>query len=641
MTALRNADSAGDQAAAARFAQMIQAQTTEDAQQPVETAAAQPVETQQEVGISDIFTGKSRMTPQMESMQEIGAAPELNKLSVPAFKASMGLLSTGDTKSLQGILTSQFGDDVSFEQDEAGNTIVNLPSGQYALNKPGMSGQDIVRGAFDMLAFTPAGRAASIPAAAAKSGLTELAIESTEQSLGGEDISAEEVGTSVLLGGFFRGAEDLIGAGYRALKGTSVDDLVSKATDAGIPMLTSDVKQPKTFAAKMLQQTGEKIPVAGTGGMRESQQLMRQQAVSDVAEKYGQFSYTAIIDSLKSQKNRIKSAAGSVLEGAGNKLDAVGQIPLDNTAKAIARAATELNKPGVIKSQAALDDLATLTQSIDEVPQTFTSLKENRTAFREIVKGADKAERSQLSSRAKSLLDNVERGMKADMTAHAKANLPPQEFSKWNKANAVYFDEAQKLTKTRLKNVLDKGDITPEAVETMLFSQKPSEVKALFNSLSHSGKQNARAAIISKAIASLNKRAAGLTPNSFASEMKKQGIQIDTFFKGEEKKQLTGLLDVLNATRRAQDAAVTTPTGQSLIGAGTGYAAFTDLTGTLATLGTLGGLARTYESAPVRNALLRLASVPKGSLRYEQALSEAAAALNAAGQTAKKESTDN
>lgn len=127
----------------------------------------------QDVGFFDPITGTSRMTPQMESLSEIGSAPELNQLSVPAFKASLGLLTTGDTESLKGILSQQLGGDVSFSNDDKGNVIVNLPSGQYALNKPGLSGQDVVRGAFDILSFTPAGRASTIGGAALKSGLTD------------------------------------------------------------------------------------------------------------------------------------------------------------------------------------------------------------------------------------------------------------------------------------------------------------------------------------------------------------------------------------------------------------------------------------------------------------------------------------
>ncbi len=632
-TALRNADAAGDTAAATQLATALKS-----------GAYDQPEVAPQESGgvldtVGELFTGSERTTPEIEAAQEIGAAPELNQLSVPAFKASLGLLTTGDTDSLKGILNQQFGGKVSYTEDAKGNTMVNLPSGQYALNKPGASPQDLVRGVFDFLSYTPAGKAPTVLSAVGRSVATEAAIEGAEESLGG-DFSPLEVAASGALGGIFKGAENLIGAGYRAIKGKASSDVVEAGKDSGVTVFTSDVRQPQTFAGKTAQQTTEKIPFAGTGAQREVQQQMREDAVSQVAEKYGQFSYDAIVDSLKTQKDKVKNAAGSVLGGVGRKLDDIGEIPTSNTNQAIDSAWSELSKPGVIKSEQAVNDLDTLADSITSAPQTFTSLKENRTAFREIVAGADKAERSQLTSRAKSLLQKVESAMTKDMDSFARTNLSPAEFSKWKKANSVYASEAKNLAKSRLKSVLDKGDVTPESVQNLLFSQKPSEVKLLYKSLTGEGRANARSAIISKVVGDLNRRASGLTPSTFASEMKKYGMQTNEFFKGEEKRQLNGLIKVLDATRRAQDASVTTPTGQQLLGAGTLAAAATDLGATVGIGGTVGGFARLYESAPVRNALLRLDSIPKGSTRYEKALAEAFEVLNAGAQSAREQAQE-
>ena len=219
----------------------------------------------------------------------------------------------------------------------------------------------------------------------------------------------------------------------------------------------------------------------------------------------------------------------------------------------------------------------------------------------------------------------------------AKLNLSSKEFSQWKKANSVYAEEAKKLTKTRLKSVLDKGDVTPESVGTMLFSKKHSELKNLYTSLGTEGKKNAKAAIISKVINDVSKRAGGITPNSFTTELKKYSPQIDVFFKGQEKAQLKGLEKALNATYRAQEAAVSTPTGQQLIGAATLASAVTDLGATILTGGTVGGIARLYESAHVRNALLRLASVQKGSTSFEKALLELQTALSSSSQALKSE----
>lgn len=405
--------------------------------------------------------------------------------------------------------------------------------------------------------------------------------------------------------------------------------LVEEGRKLGVPVLTTDVKPPSTFPGKMAQQTAEKIPLAGTAPVREGQQVMRQRAVQQVADKYGDFSYDAIVNSLKTNKTRIKSAAGNVLEKTGLTLDDVGELTPSSTLDAITNVTEELNKPGVIKSSNAADDLTQLMDALTE-PQTFTSLKENRTAFHEIVQSTDKADRSQLTSRAKSLLGKVEKAMTEDMTRFAKTNLPEKEFLSWQKANAVYADQAKNLTKTRLKNVLDKGDVTPETVTNMLFSSKPSEQKLLYNSLTQSGRENARSAIISKVVDNISKRQAGFTPNSFSSELKKYGNQVDIFFKGKEKQQLKGLSRVLEATRRAQDAAVTTPTGQQLVGGLSVTGLYLDPVASLGAAGTVGGLARLYESAPVRNALLKLGSTRKGADTYGPTLLAAQIALNEA-----------
>lgn len=604
------------------------------------TLVTQQPTAKEKPGISDLFTGESRTTPELEALPSIGAAPELNALSVPAFKSSLGLLITSNDKGLRGVLKKQFGDQVSFTEDAKGNTIVNFPSGQFALNKPGFSPQDLAKGVADIAAFTPAAKVATVIKAAFATGATQGLLETIEEGLGGE-FNPSEIVTSGILGGFFKGAEDLIGAGFRAVKGSLASNIVEAGEEAGIPVLTSDTLENATGIRKLVNEALEKIPFTGTGGLRAQQQIKREAAVDDVAERYGQFSYEAVVDSLKNRKNKIKAAAGNVLNKTGITLDEVGEIPLTNTENAIDFASEQLSIPGVIQSNPATRDLNTLIAAINSAPQSFTTLKENRTAFREILKGADKAERTQLTSRAKALLVNIEKAMGKDMSELAKEELTPREFSKWNRANAVYAEEAEKLTKSRLKNVLDKGDITPEAVKTLLFSRKPSEVKILFDSLTQDGRNNARSAIISDVVDTLSRRAAGITPNTFVSEMKKRGLSTDEFFRGEKRQQLDGLLDVLDATRRAQDAGITTPTGQSLLVPGSlGFVAGGGVAGgaltIAATLG-IGVLGRVYESAPVRNALIRLANTPRGSTAFEKSLREATEAIAKSSQAVREQ----
>ncbi len=581
------------------------------------------------------------MPPEIDTttLTEIARAPELNEMSLPAFKAGLGVLLSDNEESAAQIIKQQLGDNAQIK-NVGGKTVITLPSGDYVLNQEGFSATDVAKGLTNFLQFTPAGRASTVAGAVGANALTQAGGDLIEQGLGGEDIQAEDTAMAGALGGAFKGAENLIGGVYRYLKGSPANEVVKEGAGQGVPVMTSDVLPPSTFAGKMAQQTAEKIPLAGTGAAREIQQDFRNQAVQEVADKYGTFSYKAILDSMKQQQGRVKGAAGRTLEATGDKLDEVGEIPLSNTREIIEQVKDELSKDGVIRSEGAIDDLSTLVNAFDEAPQTFTSLKENRTAFRDIIAGADKAERSQLPSRAKALLQQVNKAMSDDMESFAKANLTPKEFASWKKANKIYADQAETLKKSKLKNVLDKGDVTPESVKQLIMSKNPSELKLAYNSMTQSGKKNARAAIVSNIVDNVSRRAGGMTPNAFATEMKKFKPQIDTFFKGQERKQLEGLQRLLDATRRAQDAAVTTPTGQQVLGAGTLAAAATDLGATILSGGTVGGIARLYESAPVRDSLLRLASVPKGSTQFEKALLDAQTALNAIAQSGRSEQSE-
>lgn len=589
-----------------------------------------------------------------KDLPEIGAMPELNQFSLDAVKRSLAANLITDEVELAKALQLSIPNS-SISQDPEGNALLTTQSGTYAINKPGLSGQDFAQFAMRLAAFTPAGRIAGasvkqLAKGALAASVTEGGLQATEKALGG-DFDAGEVATAAAVAPVAQAVMPIAQGGKRifsalrgkAIQATPEQELVKLGGDTGVPVFTSDVLEPQTFIGRQLREVGERIPILGTGEWRAAQQKFRQMAVDDVAEKYSEYSYDAIITSLKNQKNRIKQAAGSVLSETTETLDDFGRVSLDNTESAINKLKEALNKPGVMKSAAddmAINEADSLLTTMSETGQIFSTLKENRTAFREIIKGVDKAERSQLTSKAKALLENVQSGMKSDMDKFARQHLTPQKFQKWSKANAVYAEEARNLTRSKLKNILDKGDVTPETVKGMLFSRNPSELKLLHKSLTSEGRSNARAAVIGKVFDDLSRRQNGITPNAFATEIRKYKPQIDVLFKGEEKKALVGLQKVLQATRRAQDAAVTTPTGLGLYTGALAFGGATLPIETLAVAGSIGTAAKLYENTVVRNALVRLASVPKTSSRFSQSLDEAVQALSLAAATTQSKQSE-
>lgn len=585
---------------------------------------------------SDFISGNDRATEEMESLSEIGNAPELNEMSWAAFKTSLGLLATGDTEKSKGVIKSQI-PSANFREDAKGNVIVVLPSGEYALNKPGVSPQDVAKGVFDITAFTPAGRAASIPAAAAKSAATEAALQGVTQGVGGGDISPESVIGAGLIGGAGKLAEDAIGAGYRMLKGSPTDDAagVAKfAKDQDLPLMTSDVAQPETFVGKSLQGAGEKVPLTGTGGMRADQQTARTKLVDDYAKTFGEYNPSDVMESLKRQTSKIKQAAGSSRQVIVDKVKDA-ELATNNAIDAIDNEVLRLGSSpsGSVREtadRATIDKLEAYKNDLLSDP-TFENLEQLRTQFRTDVKG----ERIVMPSRSDAAINKIYAAMSKDMDDTVRYNLGPQDFRKWKNSNAVYANEANKIKNTRLKTALQKGDLTPEVVNNLLYSNKPSEVKALFSSLDSKGKDAARAGLIGKAF----EKSSG-SPDRFLNELNKLRSQTGITFRGDDKQYLDGLKAYLDATRQASRAEVVTPTGQQLfqVAVPAGIATDVSSTGGITTALGLGygGLARIYESKPMRVAMMRLQGMPKGSSQFEQQLAKISTLLQVAAQVERR-----
>lgn len=414
--------------------------------------------------------------------------------------------------------------------------------------------------------------------------------------------------------------------------------------DAGksnnVPVLTSDVLPPESFMSKSLQSVGERIPVAGTGPVRAAQQQAREGSVAAIASQYGKPDYEAIVSSLKGKVGNIKKAAGRVINKAGQNLDTAGPVAPVKTTQAIDDAISKLSRSEVYSPASApyLQELTDLKATFAGNP-TYTNLRESRTALREVMDSVDSVGRSQLPSRTKALFANVYSALKNDMDDFAQANLSQSQLDKLNKANIVYGETAGLLKNTRLKNVLDKGDVKPEVVKSIVFNGQPSEMKTLYESLGTTGRRNVRAAVIDDAASKSVLANGDINPNRFGVELAKADKRLDAFFKGDERDAVKGLTRLLQVTRRGQDAALAPTNGSSAIPYALGAGAIANLAGTLVAGATTGGLARFYESKGVRDMLLKLSNTPRNTPQEGDLLRKLAASAKAAQQQQEAEAS--
>ncbi|EBF8601411.1 lytic transglycosylase domain-containing protein [Salmonella enterica subsp. enterica serovar Larochelle] len=447
---------------------------------------------------------------------------------------------------------------------------------------------------------------------------------------------ATDLGTGVVLGGAINQLGRAAGAAYRSIRGTiapEAQQAIQFANAADVPLHTTDVLQPNSRVGRMAQTTAENIPFAGTSTMRANQQEARSQLVDEFASRFGEYDPSIVVGSLKAKSSGIRRSAGNRLEQVQNAMAGVNIQPsraiqqIDNEIAELQKLGGAADNETISKLKVYRDELSRNAGASGPMAMDLQQLSALRSQFRQDVKG----ERQALINRSEAAVNRVYNAMTGDIDSAIGQNLGNDTLRRYKQANAIYADEANKLLNTRLKNVIMKGDLTPEVVNNMLFSKNKSEVQNLYRSVGQVGRAQMRNGIIGKAM-----EKSGGSPDQFLRQVNLMSNQTGIAFKGRDAAYLKGLKNYLELTKRAGQAGVTTPTGQqtipfilgigsatnpALVGAGGGY----------------GLLARMYESTPARNAMLRLANTPRGSTAFEKALSDVERAVNSVAQGAKSD----
>lgn len=165
-------------------------------------------------GIGEVITGEQRRVPETEALPDWSEMPELRQPSFAGIKSAVGAV-LSDPEELVQIIKSNYPETES-TQDAKGNYILRsaIDGIDYAI-KPGFRESDVPRTAATMAAFTPAGRAATIPGMIVGAMGTQAAIEGIQAGAGG-DFDLVDIGMA--------GA----GAGAMGAAGKGVGKIVSK-----------------------------------------------------------------------------------------------------------------------------------------------------------------------------------------------------------------------------------------------------------------------------------------------------------------------------------------------------------------------------------------------------------------------------
>ncbi|BBQ67238.1 lytic transglycosylase domain-containing protein [Klebsiella quasipneumoniae] len=484
----------------------------------------------------------------------------------------------------------------------------------------------------------PLGSAAKLAGVAEKtpglingtSNAANMAIGSLAEAANQKGDFAENATTNAAINlgaqGVLSGAAKLVGRGATALRGEIAPEakrIIDTAEGMGVTPMTSDIIKPGNAFSRGLVQGGEGA-LLGTGAKRADQYAARSSLVSNYFDRFGEYNPDDVVRSLTETLKGRRVAAGTVIDDVTKRM---GNSAVDttNSIGAIDTSISRLERLGTSADPRLLNTLKNLKGELESSGLNFDLLRQHRTAFRSNVQG----DAMVFPNQAKAITNMVENAMTRDLRNSVGKTLGPADASLYLKANSDYANIYNKVLNKNIAGKLNKAsnEATPELINTVVYSRNPSDIKRIWGALDEKGKNAMRAAYISKIA-----ERSGNSPAKFITEVNKLKAQAggdiySTIFTGRHMKELDALHEVLQTTARSDSANVVTQTGQALANPLRIAAALPTMGKTLATEAGYGLMTRVYESAPARNALLRLANTRAGTPAYERALNQAAVVI--------------
>ena len=393
-------------------------------------------------------------------------------------------------------------------------------------------------------------------------------------------------------------------------------EIINKGNETGTPVLTSDIAPPTSYMGKLTQSVSEKLGIFGSGRARAKQQEARIDIVKSLASEFEvELDSPFLEDVVKSLDEKTARTLGDAMESRSRAITALnefGEVPIPKTVNAIKIEKAKQSRLKMVGNSALISRLEAFEESLTN--RSFADAASVRT---EIINDI-KAVNADVDKRSSDALSNIKKAIDLDLNAFAKGNDKDAGLN-WLRANRSLAETLAETKGTELKRILEKGEATPENVAPLLKGGKRSTLERLKSNLTPDGAAAARAAIIRDALDESGYFRDDFNPDKLTTALQKTNRQqaIRVFFEDGDRKQLQGLIRLLNATRRAQVASAKPDTGGQLVPAATfgslGYGLSVDPFTAVFVGGTLSTIAKVYESRATRSLLLRLNKSKQGT----------------------------
>jgi hypothetical protein len=398
------------------------------------------------------------------------------------------------------------------------------------------------------------------------------------------------------------------------------------AEERGIKVMTTDVIKPKTRVGETVQRFEK--------AQRVEQMAQRKKAATDFIRQYGadvdaelNSSFLGeVYDDFKHKRKFKVDKYNELKTDVINKLDDKGTMPINKTAARIDKEIAKLQK--FDPENNLIDFYENFKSKLQN--KSIGSLEELRKDLGdEITKASTDPLKPINKRRGDAIAKKVYESLNEDMGNFIKARGEPKDYNKWRAGNKKLSDMMKELEVKALERTLNNGEATPETIKTMLVTDKPSINRTLYKNLTPTGKKHARTALIQEALYRASKgNIDELSADVFKNKLRDLQRNTKIFFHKEDKRAIEGLYRALKLTEDAGKIVAGPPTGAlnipiltsmlGAVGAGGGFAAgggdpYLTMAGAAFAPMAVAGYTRIYNSRTVRNILLKLPSLKRGS----------------------------
>lgn len=531
--------------------------------------------------------------------------------------------------------------------------VTNTESGgpPALINRPGASATDVVQMLGLGAAFTPAGRLTSmakatfprIVAGASTAGVTEAAIQEGQELAGGQfdpgdvalttavgpivDVARPVMGAGQRIGRFIGSymPENLFGlkTAFQGIQGVlpeakaQVLAFAKKAGDflqsgrSAIVTTQDAVPEAHTPFRMILLKMIERLPLTGTGSLRVAQREQRVEVLRNLADRYN----------LNPNTNYGASVLRDINANAGNQLSAA-RTAIDDGVTALADTPVilrdfRLRIRDIIESEQSYGEMANqgVIDLLNKVRNAVWQGGQRQDFGRKFGVVNDWLERlyaesASASPAARAQLDDAAAALRRDLvrTAEESGIEGGEAWLRGTRQLETLVSGAERRT---LQGLIEGGNVDQQVIRRVLRGGKPEELQLLVRNLSDDGIYEGQQMILRNAmrVGGWRRTAASeanVDPAKVLRFLEGENIeaQLKAFFPGRARAELGGMMEYLKMTAQAQQ-----------IGRGVGMAAAGGVPQlganamNLATLGLVGALGHAYQSAPIRNLLLRLEHV--------------------------------